>query len=153
MSGGLPTLSEVAADSPDALRLIDAMGAELTQRYGDGGLSPALPEQFRPPGTFLVAQLDGVAVGCGGLRPSGDGVGEVKRMYVDPSGRGRGVARALLGALVAHAREQGLVRLQLETGTEQPEAVALYESEGWTPIPAFGHYRDDPRTRCYGLQL
>ena len=146
-------LREVAADDPSALRLIDAMSVELTARYGDGGLSPASPEQFRDPGTFLLAEVDGAAVGCGGLRLKEPGVGEIKRMYVDPAGRGRGVARALIGALVLHARGRGLSRLLLETGTEQPEAVALYESEGWSPVPAFGHYAHDPRTRCYGLQL
>ena len=145
-------LREVAADDPSALRLVDAMGEELTKRYGEGGLSPAAPEQFRLPGTFLVAELDGVPVGCAGLR-TGDGPPEVKRMYVDPAVRGRGVARALLRALVEHARAQGFTSLRLETGTEQPEAQALYESEGWRPIPPFGHYAHDPRTRCYGLAL
>ena len=145
-------LRQVAADDPTAVRLIAAMGEELTKRYGDGGLSPASPEQFRSPGTFLVAELDGVLVGCAGLRPASAGA-EVKRMYVDPAVRGRGVARALLRALVEHARAHGLTTLRLETGTEQPEAIALYESEGWRPVPPFGHYAHDPRTRCYGLAL
>ena len=147
------SLREVAADDPVALRLTEAMGEELSKRYGDGGLSPASPEQFRAPGTFLVADLDGVPVGCGGLRPGADRTAEVKRMYVDPAARGRGVARALLRALVEHARGNGLHRLLLETGTEQPEAMALYESEGWTRVPPFGHYAHDARTRCYGLAL
>ena len=147
-----PTLREVPYDSPDATRLITAMGEELSARYGDGGLSPAAPQEFSSPGIFLIADLGGVAVGCGGLRPGTAG-GEIKRMYVTPEARGRGVARALLAALVAHARGQGMSRLLLETGTEQPEAVALYESEGWHPVPPFGHYKDDPRTRCYGLAL
>lgn len=56
-------------------------------------------------------------------------------------------------SLVDHAREAGMVRLLLETGTEQPEAISLYESAGWTPVPAFGHYASDPRTRCYELAL
>ena len=149
----MTALREVAADDPVALRLVTAMGDELTRRYGDGGLSPASPEQFRAPGTFLVAELDGVPVGCGGLRPDADGTAEIKRMYVDPAARGRGVARALLRALVEHARANGLHRLLLETGSEQPEARGLYESEGWTPVAPFGHYADDPRTRCYGLSL
>ena len=140
----------VAADDPTAVRLVDAMGEELTKRYGDGGLSPASPEQFRTPGTFLVAELDGVPVGCAGLRP-GEAGAEVKRMYVEPAFRGRGIARELLRGLVEHARAHGLTRLRLETGTEQPEALALYESEGWTPIPPFGRYAHDPRTRCYGF--
>ena len=147
------SLREVAYDHPDVVALIAAMGHELDLRYGDGGLSPATAEDFLHPGVLLVADLDGVPVGCGGIRPYGAGAGEVKRMYVDPAARGKGVARTLLGALVAHAREVGMQRLALETGTEQPEAVGLYESEGWTRIPAFGHYAHDPRTRCYGLDL
>lgn len=146
-------MREVAADDPVAVRLIEAMGAEMQVRYGDGGLSPAQPQQFLAPGTFLLAELDGIAVGCGGVRPSGGDAAEIKRMYVDPAARGRGIARGLLRALVAHARARGLTRLLLETGTAQPEAISLYESEGWTPVPPFGHYADDPRTRCYGLDL
>jgi GMP synthase-like glutamine amidotransferase/GNAT superfamily N-acetyltransferase len=150
---GLSVLRRTRYDDPLVQALVDAMGVELAARYGDEGLSPASTDDFAPPGTFLVAERDGVVVGCGGLRVPRPGVGEVKRMYVDPAARGRGVARELLAALVRHAREQGLERLLLETGTEQPEAVALYESEGWTPVPAFGHYAHDPRTRCYGLEL
>jgi len=146
-------LREVGYDHPDAVALIAGMAHELDLRYGDGGLSPATAEDFLHPGVLFVADLEGVPVGCGGLRPYGEVAGEVKRMYVDPTARGKGVARAVLAQLVAHAREVGMQRLALETGTEQPEAVGLYESEGWTRIPAFGHYAHDPRTRCYGLEL
>ena len=141
----------VPYDAPDATRLIAAMGQEITARYGEGGLSPAAPEEFSAPGVFLLVEVDGVAVGCGGVRPRGADEGELKRMYVDPGVRGHGLARTLLAALVAHARAAGMVRLLLETGTEQPEAIALYESDGWQPVPAFGHYAADPRTRCYGF--
>ena len=148
-----PTLRPVPYDDPDAQRLIAAMGEELDRRYGEGGLSPAAAHEFAAPGVFLVADLDGRAVGCGGLRPLREGDADVKRMFVEPAVRGRGVARAVLAALVAHARAHGVSRLVLETGTEQPEAVALYESEGWSRIPPFGHYAADPRTRCYELRL
>jgi GNAT superfamily N-acetyltransferase len=147
------SLRAVPYDHPDAQRLIAAMGDELTQRYGDGGLSPASPHEFEPPGVLLVADVDGVAVACGGIRPFGETGGEVKRMFVEPAHRRRGLSRVLLAALVEHARAQGMTRLLLETGTEQPEAVALYESEGWEPVAPYGHYADDPRTRCYGLTL
>ena len=143
-------LRSVAYEDRDAQRLIAEMGQELDRRYGDGGLSPAAPHEFAPPGVFLVAGLDGRAVGCGGLRPLAGGDGDVKRMFVEPAARGRGVARAVLAALVAHARSQGMARLVLETGTAQPEAIALYESAGWSPIAPFGQ---DPRTRCYELRL
>lgn len=150
---GPATVRAVPYDSPEGLRLVHAMGVELSARYGDGGLSPAATADFSYPGVFLVAERDGVAVGCGGVRPGADGTGELKRMYVDPAVRGQGIARLLLQALVEHCRAAGLRRLLLETGTEQPEAVALYESEGWTPVPPFGHYAHDPRTRCYGRDL
>jgi len=143
----------VPYDDPDATRLITAMGEEIAARYGEGGLSPAALKEFSRPGVFLLVEVDGVAVGCGGVRPRGADEGELKRMYVDPAVRGRGLARTLLAALVAHARDAGMVRLLLETGTAQPEAIALYESEGWQPVPAFGHYAADPRTRCYMLDL
>ena len=148
-----PALRPVAYEDRDAQRLVALMGEELDRRYGEGGLSPAAGHEFAAPGVFLVADLDGRPVGCGGLRPLAGGEADLKRMFVEPSVRGRGVARALLAALVDHARRHGLTRLVLETGTEQPEAVALYESAGWSPIPPFGHYAHDPRTRCYELRL
>ena len=143
----------VPYDHRDATRLIAAMADEITLRYGDGGLSPAAPQEFCYPGVFLLAELDGAGVGCGGLRPRGAAEGEVKRMYIEPAARGRGLARVLLAALVAHAQGAGMERLLLETGTEQPESIALYEIAGWRPVPAFGHYAGDPRTRCYAVAL
>ncbi len=145
----------VAYDDPRAVALIAGMAAELDERYGPGGLSPASTSDFAPPGVFLVAEAgaDGGPLGCGGLRVLEPGVGEVKRMYVDPAGRGRGTARRLLGELLDHARRTGLSHVRLETGTEQPEAVALYVSAGFLPIPPYGHYADDPRTRCFALDL
>ena len=97
-------------DDARATRLIAAMGDEIARRYGDGGLSPAAAQEFSTPGVFLLVELDGVAVGCGGVRPRGDDEGELKRMYVEPAVRGRGLARALLTALVDHARDAGMVR-------------------------------------------
>lgn len=143
----------VAYDDPRAVALVAGMGAELDKRYGPGGLSPATPLDFEPPGVFLVVEADGQPVACGGLRVPEPQVGEVKRMYVDPAVRGRGTARQLLGELLDHARCVGLARVLLETGTEQPEAIALYVSAGFTPIAPFGHYADDSRTRCFALEL
>lgn len=148
------TLRAVPYDDPDAARLVTAMAHDIAERYGGNPVSPADSAEFAPPtGTFLLAVSGGEAVGCAGLRPLGDGVGEVKRMYVVPAARGHGVARALLRALVAHARAAGLSRLQLETGTQQPEAMALYANESWQPITPYGHYRDSPLSRCFALQL
>jgi putative acetyltransferase len=138
----------------DARPLTDALVHELSERYGGEGASPADGADFLPPyGVFLVAEVDGVAVACGGLRLLAPGVGEVKRMYASPAVRGRGLARHVLTALLEHARSVGLREVWLETGTLQPEAIALYESEGFTPIVSYGHYKDEPLSRCFARRL
>lgn len=137
-----------------AERLATAMAEEMKVLYSDDeGASPAAPGDFLPPGTFLVGSVAGVDVACGGLKLLADGVGEVKRMYVDPAHRGRGYSRVLLRALVQHARDAGLHEVRLETGSRQQQAVALYESEGFTPIAPFGYWADHPETLCYALGL
>lgn len=142
----------VPFDDPAAAGLLAAFAADMDARYPGSEPSSAEPGQFAGPvGVFLLEGDPPVA--CGGLRALGGGVGEVKRLWVDPAARGRGLARAVVRALVGHARAHGLQRLVLECGTGQPEALALYESEGWTPIAPYGQYRDDPRCRCYGLAL
>ncbi len=81
------------------------------------------------------------------------GIAEIKRMYVAPQARRRGVARALLGALEADAHRLGYRGLILETGTRQPEAMALYESSGWSITPRYGAYRAFASSRCYAKDL
>jgi len=139
----------------DAWHLADAMSEEMKALYEDDeGASPADPSDFLPPlGIFLVGSAGGTDMACGGLKPLADGIGEVKRMYVDPAHRGRGHSRTLLKALVAHARQVGMREVWLETGTRQGPAVALYASEGFTPIPAYGYWKDHPETLCFALVL
>ena len=74
-------------------------------------------------------------------------------MYVAPAARARGVARRILAHLEQTAAETGFGAMILETGTAQPEAMALYESSGYTRIPSFGYYKDAPLNRCYGKPL
>jgi GNAT superfamily N-acetyltransferase len=138
-----------------AEQLAEAMSDEMKALYEDDeGASPAAPADFLPPyGVFLVGAVDGTDVACGGLKQLADGVGEVKRMYVDPAHRGRGYSRVVLRSLLDHAREVGLREVWLETGTRQPEAVALYTSEGFLPIPTFGYWAEHPETLCFGLVL
>jgi GNAT superfamily N-acetyltransferase len=110
----------------------------------------------RPRGAFVVAHLDGEPVGCGALRPLPGGdpsIAEVKRMYTAPEARGRGVARALLRHLAAVAAELGYAQVVLETGTRQPEAMALYAAEGWAPLAPYGQYCGEHLSRCFVLDL
>jgi len=149
------TVTPVAYTHVAAQRLIAATLADLAERYGgDGDATPVDPAQFdRPRGIFLLAWLDGVAVGCGAWRSSSEDAAEIKRMYTAPGARGRGVARAVLGALEATAREAGKRRMILETGDKQPEAIGLYESSGYLQIPNFGYYKDAPGAVCFGREL
>ncbi|MFG3053207.1 GNAT family N-acetyltransferase [Kitasatospora sp. NPDC048239] len=146
---------------PDAQRLSAQVQEEYVQRYGDGDLTVLHPDDFESPaGLFLTAYLDGEPVACGGWRaktagPNGirDGDAELKRMFVVPAARGRGLARALLRRLETTAVEAGRTRFILETGTEQPEAIALYASEGYGPVEKFGIYREHPQSICLGKEF
>lgn len=93
---------------------------------------------------FFVARRDGAALGCGALKHVDATYGEMKSVFVDPAARGLGIARALLAAIDAEARAQGLALIRLETGIRQPEAIGLYEATGFRRIPPFGNYQDDP---------
>ncbi|MBC8104114.1 MAG: GNAT family N-acetyltransferase [Cytophagales bacterium] len=142
--------------STEAAALIAALTADLAARYNDedGGAGDFAPSDVEQPGSlFLVAWLGEVAVGCAALRPLSSGIGEVKRMYVRPEARGRGLARRLLTEIERAAQHFGYTMLWLETGTEQPEAIALYQSAGYTPIPNYGYYLHHPRSRCFGKGL
>ena len=94
--------------------------------------------------TFLAAFVGAEVVGCGAVKRMPGGYGEFKRMYVDPSARGRGVGRALVEALESTLLAYGIEVARLETGVRQPEALALYERCGYVRIPPFGEYREDP---------
>jgi GNAT superfamily N-acetyltransferase len=143
-------------DSPVAAPLATALAAEIEDRYGEPDADPdhlTADDLVPPAGAFVVAWLDRDAVACGGLRRYADGVGELKRMYVDPRFRGRGVARQVLGQLEARAQRLGYGRLVLETGVRQPEAMALYASAGYEPIEPYGFYRTSPLSRCFAKTL
>ena len=138
--------------------VVRALEAELQQeyveRYGGVDESPVDPAQFAPPhGVFLVGFAGAEPVASGGFRRHDDEVAEIKRMYVVEDRRGVGYARRLLAELERRAGEAGYVRVILETGLRQPEAVALYESSGYSPIPGFGFYAGLSASRSFGKQL
>ena len=144
----------MAYDHPDAVLLIEQVQQEYVVRYGGRDRDSVDPAQFAPPlGLFLVGYLDGVPVACGGWRSQEPRTVEVKRMYVVPSARGRGLARAMLAELEYAARRAGHRRLILQTGSRQPEAVALYRSSGYGDIPKFGYYATFPRSIHLGKSM
>ena len=143
--------------SPDAARLIAALNAELKATFPEPGathFSLAGEQVAAGDGAFVIAYLDGLAVGCGAVRRLDEATAELKRMYVDPSVRSRGIGRALVEALEREARLLGVTRVVLETGTRLAPAIKLYEGMGYGRIPLFGEYLSSPDTSlCFGKSL
>ena len=140
------TVIEIARSPTDDVRrliaeLEDVLSAEYPpeQRHG-----LSLDAVFQPHILFFVARLNGAAAGCGGVALFSD-FAEVKRMYVRPSARGRGVAQALLRRLENETRSAGMSLLQLETGIKQAAAIRLYERAGFSRCGAFGVYATMPQ--------
>lgn len=113
--------------------------AELVARYGglDDGELGLTAEMFSPPaGVFLIARVESRTEPLGGvgLRTVAAETGEVRRLWVDPAWRGRGIGRDLMARLESTAGDLGLVALRLATGDRQPEAFSLYQSLGWERV-------------------
>lgn len=147
-------IAEADPAGPDAAALIATLDADLEARYPGLTIHGIDAAGFRDAGgIFLIGRLEGVPVACGAIRPVGTSVAEVKRMFVAPACRGRGFSRLMLKALERIAADRGYATLRLETGVNQPEAIALYQSAGYRPIPCYGEYSTDPRSRCFEKSL
>lgn len=153
-------IQRVSITHPDAQALIEAVQAEYVARYGGQDESPVDTCDFEDPlGQFFVAYLDGAPVATGAWRRSSvralgaEVTAEVKRMYVAPAAQRRGLARRMLAHIETTAAGAGIEAMVLETGMRQPEAIALYESSGYEPIPGFGYYCGSELSRCFGRRL
>jgi putative acetyltransferase len=148
----------IRAENPfaeECVALLTQLRVELLEKYPEEleGID-FNPEELTTAGAaFLVARVEGQAVGCGALRGLESGVAEVKRMFVVPDARGRGVGRKILEQLESVAGELGYKAMRLETGLKQPEAIALYESTGYLRVPCYGQYFDNPLSVCFEKRL
>lgn len=150
-----PELRPASPDDPDATTLIGELNAELDALYrpDDNHFSLDHSEVVGGRGAFFVAFLDGRPVGCGAVRLIDESRAEIKRMYVRPDVRGRGVGRALLNRLESEARDLGATSLVLEMGDSQPGADALYRGAGFREIPCWGEYLATPASVCLGKPI
>jgi putative acetyltransferase len=127
-----------------------SLGFELCFQGFDRELA-ALPGDYAPPGgTLLLAMLDERAVGCVALRALEDGACEMKRLYVRPEARGRGVGRRLCDAVIAAGQSCGYARMRLDTLPQMAEAVALYRALGFVPAEP---YRYNPLPGAMFMEL
>jgi len=133
---------EVDAGSPSAQAAMTAYFAELARRF-PAGFDPTgylAPEDYNPPrGRFFLAVSDGVVMACGGLQWIDDRTAEIKRMWVDPAWRGRGLAGRLLGFLEQTALESGRRTIRLDTHPVLLEAIAMYRKFGYADVERYNN--------------
>jgi putative acetyltransferase len=140
----------VSPATDEARELICELDAEIAARYPGLPINGIDAAKFESAGGyFVISKEAGHAVGCGAFRPVGDRCAEIKRMFVKASARRRGIGREILQHLEEEIRRRGFQSIVLETGCDQSEALALYEAEGYFPIPAFLDYVGSPISRCY----
>ena len=146
------------ATSPDAIATARelfseyqrAIGVDLCFQGFQAELE-SLPGAYAPPrGRLLLAWVDGEVAGCGALRPLGGDAAEMKRMWVRPAFRGRGLGRAVAEALLQAARAEGYARVRLDTLPVMTEARALYRSLGFVEVPP---YNDNPHPGAIHMEL
>ena len=137
----------VDPSSPDAQRALHRYLSEVSARLVNGLLGPGAVgdvDDLTPPGgVFLLGRSGGAVVACGGVRALGPGVGEIKRMWVERSSRGRGLGARLLRELEDAARDVGYQLIRLDTNEVLVEAIRLYETHGYRRIDRY-HDRPDP---------
>jgi len=150
------TLSTVDPENPGARACLSAYFQLLSDKI-PGISATHVPDpdpeaaSYRPPrGAFLLASADGLPIACGALKTLSPGLGEVKRLWVDPAARGQGLARRMMRALEDQARALGHTSLKLDTNENLPEAIALYRADGWQETEPYTSF---PATHWFAKSL
>ncbi len=147
------TLEIVNPNRTDVIALINDLDTHLRSLYApESNHILGIEALMQPNIRFVLASVEGQAVGCGALRIHDD-YAEVKRMYVSPQQRGTGTGYQILSRLEEIARELGFSVIRLETGIHQHEALKLYERFGFVRRAPFGEYTHDPVSLCYEKRL
>ncbi len=136
------------SDNPDFRELVVLLDQELRIRDGEEHSFYAQFNKIDKIRHIVLAFDNGEAVGCGSIKEYEKGAAEIKRMFVQPARRGRGIAKMILAELEAWASELHFSECILETGWKQPEAIALYRKSGYETIPNYGQYAGVENSVC-----
>ena len=142
-------IKKVAANSTEVTLLSDELHNDLKLIYGEGIIEDFENENEEMLVFYIAFDEKENAVGSGALKHFNNETAEIKRMYVKPKFRGRGISKLILKQLEAYAKELNYERLILETGLKQPEAMSLYEKFGYMPLKCYGRHANDPDSRCF----
>lgn len=141
------------SEDPDFIALVKELDIDLAIRDGDEHAFYSQFNKIQSIKQVIVAYEHDVAIGCGGLKEFSLDTLEVKRMFVEPKHRGKGIASVILRELESWAQESGYKKCILETGTKQPEAIALYQKNGYKRIPNYGQYLNVENSVCFSKDL
>lgn len=142
-------LTRTNSDNPDFIALVRLLDADLAIRDGDDHTFYAQLNKTDKIRHVIIAYENGRAVGCGSIREIDATSTEVKRMFTLPESRGKGIASVILQELERWAKELSYNKCMLETGKRQPEAIALYEKNGYRVIPNYGKYAGVENSVCF----
>lgn len=133
-------LTRTTSENPDFRALVQLLDQDLAERDGAEHAFYAQFNKIDKINHAVLAYLDGTPVGCGAFKEFTTELVEIKRMFVQPTNRGQGVAPAVLAELERWAQEMGYAGCVLETGKKQPEAIRLYQKSGYALILNYGQY-------------
>ena len=149
------TIEQTSPDASRAVELIGELDAFLNALpyTADSRHAFSVEKLIREGVVFFIATLDNELAACGGLKLVGSEYAEVKRMFVRPVHRGKGLGKAILNYLAKYAGERQIKLLRLETGIYQEEAIGLYEAWGFKRRAPFGEYKEHPLSLYFEKSL
>lgn len=148
------SITQERPDSPEARALIAELEEYLHPMYpASSQHGYSVEKLLEEKVAFFVLRLNGIPIGCAGVQCYGTEYSEIKRLFLRPAFRGRGLSKRILTHLENYSRARGIGIVRLETGILQSEAIGLYERTGYREIPAFGEYSPDPHCRFYEKRL
>jgi putative acetyltransferase len=141
------------SDNPDFIRLVGHLDADLAERDGQDHSFYAQFNKIDKIKYVVIAYEDDEPVACGAIKEYAPGIVEIKRMYTSPESRGKGIASKILKELESWASELSYEKCILETGKKQPEAIRVYEKNGYRVIPNYGQYAGIENSVCFEKHL